>query len=582
MSSFILHKKPYTFAGYFTQIDISSWKVSIKEKKSVKDEPFYEEDNNYIIGVGTYIYEGVTGRQALMTILHDFRDASSIARIKKKIKGLFSILINKNGCTYVFNDYYGLYDTYYCEYGDTYCVGNDIINLGKISGYHNIAEFPFIMSCFAGGNSSNESILSGIKKLQGNTYLFCGDNIKLNLIPQTELAIEIPIYRGCDEALSYLKEEINNITNEIHDCFGDTTLCATGGLDSRLVLAAFTSNGQPKVNSLIYGASNDFRLYTRHEDENIVKELSYITSIPHEIINWNSLESDYGLDMIWQKQLAETAGINNRIYLGNRRFVETIENTSSKFIEFGYFLEAIRLREWIEEDKKGYFTLDSYIHRYFDHVNLLDFGKRNEFFAWVKERYQEKLALMSIDCLDRIPISKANQMEWLCRERYTDSRMHQFINHYRYSFPIFAVPRLHEFILQLPIEEKYGARFQIKLIRDLNKSLLNANIFSHRRKYKINYKGEKVLRVNIKNIITLFMHKFPWVMNNLLPTWQRIHHKSGVDSNAIFIAELREIENNSSILEQSYIGSTFNGSVDILFSYRQALIALNSLCETDL
>lgn len=550
-------------------------KIFVKKKLNINDTISYTEENGFVIGVGTFLYKHQTGTLALKAIYTDFESERDISNLKKNIYGIYSLCICRGDICYVFNDYYGIYDVFYGAIENDYFVINNLADLPLDN--KEINEYPFVLQCFCGANFSSEGIIKGCHKLLGDEYLVIEKYLTLQNISCVDYKVDVPKFQSTKQALIYLEEQIVSVVDDIYKSFGEVDICMTGGLDSRLILGCFLSNQTNNVHQLLYGRSKSFHIYTCLEDEKIVNKLANLTGIPVKKLDWTSPEFFEGIDMKWQKQFYKEVGYNNTIYCGNKKFTESlVRRGGGNFIEFGYFLEAIRLREWVEVKNKPYFSLDEYIDRYFRALWNIDYSSNSSFRKWLEQLFKDKLKYLNIENYSKIPIEYVNEVEWTFRERITDSRMHVFINSYLYSFPLFSVPQIHDFILRIPNCEMARAKFQIELIKMLNSKLLKVPIFSHRRQYRINRAGEKVLKFNMKNVLTQLSFKVPILFNALLPFYQKIRYANTPDVNDDFMKDFLSVKGNRL---QNLNLEHFEGDVSLLFCMRQMLIALEESKE---
>lgn len=541
-------------------------------KININNNNHFEDSKDWIVGVGTYIYKHQKDSEALRLILEDFTP-KTISCLKKTIRGVYSILLFKDGIIYCFNDYYGLFDTIYGNTGKGFFVGNNLADIKPLLSSSEINEFPFILDCFCNGNFSSEGIFTNTWKLLGNEYLIVTDKgINRKTISKEEYTCEVPSYTTVQNAVDYLVAQIDNIVSDINLNFQSASLSITGGLDSRLVLSSLLYKNSV-LKKMIYGESQTFHLPTRPEDAEVAKELSNITGIPLAIYNWTNPESKDGLDTKWQKELFSQVGFFNTVYCGNRSFTETItEVNNGPYMEFGYFLEAIRMREWLEKWDKNTFSVEDYFSINYAMFNTIPYSHKEEFLIWLKELFISKTKYLNIPDYDSIPVSLAAEIEWAFRERITDSSVHQFINYYMYAFPIFSVPQIHEFVIKLPTKITKKATFQVLLIKALNPDLLKTKVFSHRRYYRINKAGEKVLEWNLKNVLTVLGAHFPSLYKLLLPVYQKKSQHFSPSSNQQFFEELSLLLNNKfGFLDVS----KYDGDVSLLFKLRQYLLAFN-------
>lgn len=541
------------------------------KKINISSAICFSDGSNWIVGVGSFIYKSKTGEEALSMIISEF-SASKIPDLKKVIRGIYSFAIYKNEVVYFFNDYYGLFETIYGIVEEKgYYVGTNLADIIPILPKCEINEFPFMLHCFAYGNFSNEGLVSGSYKLAGNEYLIANkENLEKVIIDELDYSVSIPDFCDVDQAINYLVSQIRDVVSDIKSCYGPSTLCITGGLDSRLVLGALTHD-RGILSKLIYGESKNFFLSTHPEDKIVAKELSTLTSVPLDVYDWTNPEGNSIIDLDWQEQLFSQVGFFNTPYGGNRLFVETITDPQNgPYIEFGYFLEAIRTREWVDGEKGTTFSIDDYINNTYPFFYKLPYKNKDSFIIWLKELFKTKTAILGISNYDEIPLSKVNEIEWIFRERITDSGMHRFLNYYMYAFPIFAVPQIHEFIIKLPHEIIKKGKFQISLIKALNPQLLKINIFSHRHKYRINRKNEKIMVLNFKNIATWFRYRLPRLYKFLLSKYQRRKYKFTQQDNGLFLEQILSLKGDTA----DYLDiAKYDGDVTLLFKLRQAMLA---------
>ena len=139
------------------------------EKKNYSLGNVYRDEAGNFIGiVGTYLYKECFGAEAARRILADFD--GDIVRMKKEVQGMFSALIYKTGQIVIFNDYYGLYDTFYhVDETGHYVIATSLKDLLLEISSIAINEFPFMMEVFHTGCFDEHTPFKNIWKLQHNT-----------------------------------------------------------------------------------------------------------------------------------------------------------------------------------------------------------------------------------------------------------------------------------------------------------------------------------------------------------------------------------------------------------------------------
>lgn len=584
MSRFILLENEHIDSNYESILKKRSYErqkqllfkgnLFVRKKLKVQSCNSYFSTEGFIVGVGTYIYKNETGLSSLQLILKDFLETLDVAEIRKKIKGAYSFCICLRNEVYVFNDYYGLYDVYYGNNHNGYFIGNEVSDLSFLVDSIEINEFEFLYQSFVGRYNTKKSILKGIFKLLNNEYIHIkSGKIFITKIPSDKYKLKVPEFQNVTQAIAYVDTLVSNVVKDILKCFGSIDICITGGLDSRLILASFIRE-QNSVNHILYGESDNFYMFARNEDLCIAKKLSEISKTKLLKLNWSNPEYNSSIDLNWQKEFFEKVGVLNTVYLGNKNVVNSLmcnKDLNISFLEFGYFLDPLRKREWVDYSKRNNFSLDEYLNRILPDKKKIGYDNIDEFYNWVKEMYVDSLSDLNILDYSRIPIEYANIMEWFCRQRYTDSKMCVFVNNYTHSFPIFSVPEIHEFILKIPYDALSNAKFQIKLISTIYPELLKIKIFSHRRYYNINKRGERVLAFNMKNLVTRIGYKLPNIYRYFFYYYKKYHYKSTPSDNSLFMKNLFDLNVKAGgILNlENYKLPIFN-----LFKYRQLLLCI--------
>lgn len=477
-----------------------------------------------IFGVGTYIYSGLTGKSALKKILNDW-PLKNIEAYKRDIFGYYAIAIFESGKVTIFNDYYGIYDVCYCsnEEGDFF-IGNSLSDVAIASKETAISEYDYIMESCQSGTFPGKTIYQKINKLLGNEYLCISSGVINRLTLESSYKIT---YKFIDEekALEDLTERLKRGAQEIWSAFPAVTLFMTGGLDSRINLAAYQSGKSSHNLKGFYWTGKDFR----KEDLDIAKNICASYKVPIRIENGDEIDTQMHTDWDWQEKMFKILGFSNVVLSANRRQLESIMSMTKDdgTLAFGYFCEAIRLREWAEQLHKDHFSLKNYISTYYISKNLNQtvYPSYPSYYEYV---YQGHLQLLKdIDPQideNSIPIDLFERFRWNM-SRFCDSRMEFMTNNFTYGFALLSIPGIHELILSLPADVIRGGKFQMKAINMFdNKLITDFDVFSHRRLYSINSKLEKKPKIDAKNLAEMLFKVIPFIKPMVVKLYQSRHY----------------------------------------------------------
>lgn len=490
-----------------------------------------KESGDFCCGTGSFIYKESVGEIALSRILADFEE-ELIPDIKKNMLGNYAICISKAGKSFIFNDYYGLYDVCYYFNDSNYIIANQLSEAVIASGSNVFDEYSLLMEIFQIGSFPGNTLYKDIKKLKGDEYIELKNNCSIKTIKKNDYVLHYDFVSE-EKAVNDISTWAIKVAGTINKCYGSEVVFLTGGLDSRLTFAAFLAS---KSN---FRCSYGRGLYTSEEDLVLAKKMCGDYNKELNILNWYHAEESESIDWIYQKGVFEKIGFSNIIALGDKNQYDSLKNDAErngKFFGFGYFSEAIRLREWAESLKSDYFSLDNYIDDYYLNplVNKEVYGRYDDYRDYIKNGFINQLMELGVGSdYDRIPIDMFERFRWK-QSRLCDSRMEFFINNYTYSFSLLSAPMIHEAILSLPADViKYGC-FQIKVIKAINSELIkNYDVFSHCRLFRINKHDRKVRKITIKNLADITFKIVPFMKTLLYTIWKNIRYHQNVTNDNI-------------------------------------------------
>lgn len=471
--------------------------------------------------VGTPMFKDGLSDLSISRYVFDHTSEEGIAKLKTDIVGYWAALVIKEDAIYIFNDYYGIYDVCYTINDGVYCVGCELADVARGKNHLEFEEYPFIMENFQMGAFPGETPFKGIKKLTADKYLKIG-NGRISEICLKTAKISY-FYKDETTAVKDIATLIKTYARLVAEKYHSVLINMTGGLDSRLMFAAF--NAVDADITFAHGVHSGGQT----EDGTIVKQLSEAYQKPLELMDW---EQPRMFCLKNQEEVFDVAGFKNYLALGCKQHFDMFYKQAKlyPFNQSGYFCEAIRLREWAE--KKGEtFSLIDYVDNYFIDKNLETAYVHYEAYRnYLIEKYKNQLLKIGYDGdIRRIPINYFERFRWQM-SRYHDSRsvVNDNMNHYHFS--LLAVPYIHEAILSLPADVIRGGSFQIKVIEELDANLLNFDVFSHRRSFYIkNYK--KVHKLTKKNLVDILFADSPALKRMLINVYQRVKYDAAKKKN---------------------------------------------------
>lgn len=501
----------------------------VSDKQYVSTCTSYKDtEGNLIAVVGTCIYRGEIGQEALKNILSEFQETEIIS-LKKELLGIYALLIRKNDKVFIFNDYHGIFDIYYSLHkGDSY-VSTLLSNLLMSPVKTEIDKDQIMVYLTLITPQEGKSFYKNIAKLKAREYFVKqeGSNLCKKELDRDEYRMHynyVDEQKALSDLIAYQKENAQIIGKH----FSKTAIHMTGGLDSRSALAVVKSaypDYQKRI-SLFFGIGQNM-MDGRIEDREFVKTISDRFNIPIKTFDWRDKPVDFSYDMQYEEMLWNLFGEYSTIYCGNQNFHDTylkeIAMDQFDFIEFGYFLEAMRLREWAARKGQANIRIDSYIDDYLmkDLFNQKEEIRLREL---LDEIVHENILNAGIETKNGvISINDFERLRWEI-SRHCDSVSLKWINHFAYNFPLFGTPDIHNLILSLPANVILDGSFQIKFLQKMDKELVNnIQIFSHRRRYRI--ANNKLTPVwSLQNTGDWVVRKIPFVKSAMYSLYRRYHY----------------------------------------------------------
>lgn len=504
--------------------------IAVFEKRVVSAGNFYQKNaEEYIAATGTFIYKNRKGTEALKLLLEDFD--GNVIKCKKECVGMYNLIIRKKSAVFIFGDYYGLYDLYYTRLtSGNYFIGN---NLGILSGSIGLSEINkemLMADCIGISHfDSQDTLFKNVFRLRGGEYLkIVADRLMLEEIPWSEYSIDY-CYESEEKTIRDIRAVFSKYLPQIKNNFKNIAVNMTGGLDSRLVFALFNNEGCDI--HFLYGKGKSKETITCDEDRIIVENIAQKFQCPLYFMNWNAQDESDGEYLDRRRYFFKKYGFTN-IYDANTNI--ELEYAGKivpypEFMDFGYFGECFRLRDWAEQIREDYFTVDSFINDY-----LL--GKlKNAPIGWdlttlksnLKRTISQWIIKLGIpEYNGKISLNYIESLRWIAA-RFSDTRMYYWINEFTYSFPILSIPEVHRIVLSLPADLIRNSQFQIKFIRIINPEYLDRlDVFSHRRLFKISKSGKKVRRFSLKNTADSVLKKVPFISVPLKSLYRKIYYQS--------------------------------------------------------
>lgn len=262
--------------------------------------------DDFIIGVGTYFYDGMFGDNALRKV---YENLETVLK-DNPVYGHWAFVVHKNGKTYVFSDMTGSLRLYVWYDGDTITVTTSLT--ASYSSITNPTIDKTRLSAFLAGNMGCDGpFVEGIENFNSLKYVEITPNEGFKLIDR-----EIPKVKRIEtmeEAIPYVRELFACQIAQLR-AIGEekVSIELTGGLDSRLIASNLKTAGfnYDFLNYPLFGPDKEV---ATEISRGLNKRLLIQTNIPiPDRIEDHFGEFDFGFDYF--RQYANSRwNIENRI-----------------------------------------------------------------------------------------------------------------------------------------------------------------------------------------------------------------------------------------------------------------------------
>lgn len=428
-------------------------------------------DSNFCIATGTCIYKESLDYSYL---LKDFDE--NISRNRENSLGQYAVSILKDNKLTVYGDACGCYDIYYYrdELNTSWLISNSLYDIARTIGHEllTLNEFNVVQRMANRYIPNAETFFDQIKYLRGDEY------IEINVLASkwsiNHINVEFPVEEDdFDTVVSKAAAELKRKAGIIAKALGTPTICVTGGLDSRLVLASFLANGiKPK---LFYGVGNNQITSPRKEDELCADKLSKEFGL--EVIKGDFSVSD-PLNADWDYYI-NNCGFTTAYMWGGQRNVIRSLSSGSDLLMFGWGGELLRnISNWTEQKEEQIITLKELLSKWYiaraESAPLIR-DAITEYDSLIEKLMRGECYYLGLNP-DLMSIDDAFLLE-RCYRSTADTQIPSFMQHYKYVYLLL----FEETVLRHRVKcaEKDFARFMLSICYALCPQTFNYPLFTH-------------------------------------------------------------------------------------------------------
>ncbi len=517
MAKFFLTNKEEWYLKTKEQIGISDFELAFDYAKNgvyaltthklkIKNtNAYHDTSDNFVIATGTAIYkESLNYSCVLNDIKSDTLTEIDIENLRKNTIGHYAYVLKINKKITILGDAVGTYNIYYFYKDGYYFISNFLYDMAYVlKGLISVNEMNVIENAIRRGILRNETFYNEIKRLGGDEFI----QIQDKSLDVCEISQEWPI-----DAATTIKERAQQMAYTLQSkarivskVLGAPNVCMTGGLDSRMSVAAYLSIGIKPT--LSFGVSNTHIAFPEPKDAEIVQMLAEQFSLNINLMQWDTRHPDVS----WDKYL-QRYGFLYYLWGGVDCVMDFFEEQKEKICTQGYFGEMYRNLPYIEE-KNTSITLEELMTYYFSQsgYNGVDQEIINEHvkkkLQWVANKYQ----------IDTQHIQPEDVFYFYLEYRkVADSVTMNYVNLIRYSELLLMENDILA-LSRIPLRMKDDAKLMLTVMYELYPSILDVPVFTHHQLTKFNkkdmklYTGKDVQRSDLVLLLKEMYHQMKFL-----------------------------------------------------------------------
>ena len=534
-------------------IEIKGLYAFSTKKLNFDNSNSYAGSSGFAVAIGCPIYKG---HLLCEQIFKDFD--SNPDTIRDNMVGQYACSILKEEELHVFTDKLGVFNVfYYCEHGIVF-ISNDLYGMASIlSDRITVSELNVMEYCLQSTILNDETYFNEIKSLAGKqeiTYGLAGKHFEI-----ISHKMDFTKYHGktADEVVESAANQIIEKQSTIYKTLGDSDIFMTGGLDSRMPLAAqLYLKSNP---SLHFGVGNTPLIFPDIDngDINVDKTISKKFNLKLDFLNWTHHNP---VDKDWE-ELTDRYGFFNLIYGGSKNIFDSFLNLPNKCSTMGYGGELLRNggnNNWVDSFPRDYFTIDEYLQNFY----LKPYAKKMKIDGYREHIKAKLLAVCEKHGLNPAHIDISDYMYLDLEYRIkADTVMLNFLNLFHYSYLLLFEKDVVECGF-IDYRLKSKTIFQLSIISKIYKDVLSCPIYSHHKYRLFNPetltldeqgksapKGKKPLKTKVRdilppfmrNIVRSFIHSYKATVKDTPDLAKYIKAELKKDNNKDFLASLKRI-----------------------------------------
>ena len=436
-------------------------------------------EDDWLCAAGTLINRGQLGERALRETYSDFV-SGGVSAVQVKAIGHYAVAIKRGNEVTVFTDAQGSLNLYYFHEDSFWFIANSLSVCASALPDHKIDATKLLVAAVQSVLPGEDTFYSGVKRLFGSQVIRIdlGDgSFRVERIPELISALrwDLPTIEG---AVTQYAAEVRSVFQEL-TAVGKVGLFATGGMDSRTILAALID--QKASMQLMYGIGDTKLTDYDLGDFGIAKLLAKSYDISFRQLDWTGTQP-YGEDKL--HDLFRTYGFKYEIYGASDSFLKTFSGEIAPYPQLflgGYSPAFTNGKPW--ELKQKRFTFEDLVGDAMHYQRgSLENGHCIANMPSYKAAFSAE-ARVALNCAGIVFPDSGVPLETYVKAKLfmyirAESRFLNFANAFGHYVAPFILKRLYDPLLKVPFQYRAKDEFQLRLIGVLTPGLLDFPLYS--------------------------------------------------------------------------------------------------------
>lgn len=512
-----------TEAGESTNKGIN---ISTYEKRTIENTNLTVFENGGFVAVtGTLIINGKMGGEALEPVYNTFTNGGA-ATVRDQAFGHYAVIVNEGDQVTVFGDPNGIYEIYYTTQ-DNWVVSNSLHLCSSSLSEPTVRKHELLVKALEVSEVTDSTIFTDVKRLAGSELLSIDtseDKISVEQISRPDTGWEYQD-ESIEAVVEDYSERVMSVFADITAATSDLGIQATGGLDSRSVLAGVLQ--QEADPAILYAVGNSPLTNTKDNDLDLARgyaqefdldfrQLDWGGSLPTDQSEWTSLFRKYGY--------------RYNTYGATQKFYDSLASSAvPELLMSGYAFGTVSNHYYWELTSSMPITLREIVEEHFSSVQKLSddqFGRKDEYLEQLYKDCQTALNRhdLQVSPGEELPLETFVTAVQLLNGRPQSSYVN-IANEFSFHLAPYATFELSRPMFDFPPEYRRGERIRVKLLEEVYPNVLNVPMFSGISRAEITEDSELVFpKSPSERLMNLVKRSLPRPLLSLIsPIYQQLN-----------------------------------------------------------